>query len=431
MRMHSYSGHFARRSRRCAAAVAAGAAALLALAACSSGGSSSPSSSSTSAGGSLSVWTYFNTPQLSAEINTYTSIFKKQHPGVSVSVLHIPYAQFDGKLIAAAAAGTGPDVIFYVDGDVAELANGGALANISSDWSAFPQASLFPSTSVLKVNGDVYGVQGGVDVLGLWYNKTLMAKLGIAGPPTTIAQLNADLAIAKAKGYEGITFSGTPDNTGEWQMYPWATSYGFSYADPQEKPLAEALALGQSWVDDGYVSRDVSTWEQDVPFQQWTAGNVLFAENGEWNTTTAEQDAKFSYGVAPLPIGPAGKVYLAGTGVDVGAFSKSSALAWDYVQDAALSQTGELAALSDTGLIPMRSDLATAPQVKSQPITSAFMSIVSTQGSPYPATAIPQKNVAAVEKLVGEAWSAVLDGQQTPQSAAQSVIQQLQPLLQG
>ena len=53
-------------------------------------------------------------------------------------------------------------------------------------------------SNLVAGNGPLYAVSSGFDLTGIFYNKTLMHKLGISGPPQTLADLNADLAKAKA-----------------------------------------------------------------------------------------------------------------------------------------------------------------------------------------------------------------------------------------
>jgi raffinose/stachyose/melibiose transport system substrate-binding protein len=49
-----------------------------------------------------------------------------------------------------------------------------------------------------KVNGKQYGVPYDLHTVGFWYRKDLFAKAGIAAPPATITQLDADVTKLKA-----------------------------------------------------------------------------------------------------------------------------------------------------------------------------------------------------------------------------------------
>jgi multiple sugar transport system substrate-binding protein len=404
---------------------ASAAASLTLLSAC--GTTSSPSSSANVS--EITVWHYTIDPVQAKVITDAAAAFEKLHPGIKVNSVYVPYDQLDSKLIVAATAQHGPDVVLFNNGDSSTLEAAGVLAPLDKYWAAYQDKAQFPLSTQHFYNNKLYAVQGVVDLVALWYNKDLMTKLGISSPPTTIDELNADMAKAKAAGYHGITITGLPNDQSEWQAYPWLTNAGFSYSHPTAASLESAFATAQGWINNGYLSKEAVTWDQTLPFQQFETGNVLFAENGDWQAGTAKVTAKFAYGVAPLPLGTQGKLYMGGTGNGIGAFSKAPDLAWAYIEDGTLSKSGEVSALQDIGSIPARLDMAKDPAVTSSPISQAFASLIRPNGVAYPSAAIPPKSVAAVQILLGQTWSAVLGGQLTPQAAADKVMSAVKPLL--
>ena len=54
-----------------------------------------------------------------------------------------------------------------------------------------------------QYQGTDYGIPFTTSTRALYYNKKIFAKAGIPSPPTTWAQLRADAAAIKAKGYIG------------------------------------------------------------------------------------------------------------------------------------------------------------------------------------------------------------------------------------
>ncbi|HEX7105557.1 MAG TPA: extracellular solute-binding protein [Acidothermaceae bacterium] len=359
----------------------------------------------------------------------YADLFEKNHPGVKVDNVFVPYDQMNSKLISAAGAQQGPDVAVFNGADASTLALGGALAPIDSEWSSFSDASQFPSSVIHKLDGKVYAVQGYVNLLGLWYNADILQKIGVQ-PPKTIDDLEAAMAAAKKAGYMGITLCGLPQSQGEWQAYPWLTSSGFSYDKPDAKALESGLSLVRDWVQKGYLSKAATTWDQTVPFQEFAAGKSAFAENGNWQMGTAASTAKFKYGVVPLPLGSSGKVYLGGEGEAVGAFSKHKDLAWQYLKETYFSAQGQLIALKDVGSIPSRDDAAKDPAVTNDELLKPFAETIAKMGANYPAEVVPPKSVADVELTLGQAWSSVLAGQTSPESAASKAVSTLKGLLQ-
>jgi len=398
-----------------------------------SGGVATSQPSSTSGGGgesgTLTVWHYFSDKNQVKVMTDYADLFEKNHPGVKVDNVFVPYDQMNSKLISAAGAQQGPDVAVFNGADASTLALGGALAPIDSEWSSFADASQFPNSVIHKLDGKVYAVQGYVNLLGLWYNADILQKIGVQ-PPKTIDDLEAAMAAAKKAGYMGITLCGLPQSQGEWQAYPWLTSSGFSYDKPDAKALESGLSLVRDWVQKGYLSKAATTWDQTVPFQEFAAGKSAFAENGNWQMGTAASTAKFKYGVVPLPLSSSGKVYLGGEGEAVGAFSKHKDLAWQYLKETYFSAQGQLIALKDVGSIPSRNDAAQDPAVTNDELLKPFAETIAKMGANYPAEVVPPKSVADVELTLGQAWSSVLAGQTSPESTASKAVSTLQGLLQ-
>jgi multiple sugar transport system substrate-binding protein len=413
--------------RSSVAVTAAAVAAALLLAGCGSGGSDGASGSSNT----LTVWEY-TSPTVSAEmayLDGAESLFKKDHPGVQVNFVYVPYDQLQQKLINSALARTGPDVVMINIGDTPTLASAGTLAPLDSYWDSYPDKGTFSESALSYYDNKLYAVGGSSDILALWYNKNLMSKLHIAKPPTTIAQLNADMAKAVAAGYQGITLCGLPNDQGEYQEYPWLTAEGFSWNDPTAASLEKAYALAQGWVKSGALSKEVPTWDQTIPFEQWEQGKTLFAENGNWNVGEAKEDAKFSYGVAPLPIAPLGRAYASGTHPAIGTYATNKNLAWDFIEDGFLTPAAQIEQLPSNAGVPASSAVQKSSAISSNPILAGLASDLAKFGAPYPSPYIPPKNVASEQTLMGQTWSKVLDLQLTPEAAASQAMQQLKTLL--
>ncbi len=405
---------------------AAGAAVALALTGCSgSGGDTGPSDGPVN----LTVWHYYNTDGQVATLKEMADAFTKTHPNVTVDYQYVPVDQMTTKAVTSAGAKTGPDVLVFGASGTYDLSQAGAIEPM--DWfSDFEDADQFPEGALQKVDGTLYGVQGFVNLLGLWYNQDLMTELGIDAPPTTMDELEADMAKAAAAGKQGITLTGKPGLESQWQGFPWFTSDGFSYGDAQAEPMADTYTMLQDWVANGYLSKEATTWDQTIPFQQFASGASLFAVNGNWQITAA-QEAGFEYGVAPLPLTSEGGVLLGGEVQNVGAFSQHKDLAQEYLEQTFFSTDGELALLKGFGAIPTRSDAASASEISNDPILSVFAQIVQDQGRPSPSPQVPSKNVNAVEGLVGDFWSKAIAGEGTPDQLADDLMTQLVPLLKG
>ena len=414
--------------RRAFLAGTTGLAAAGALAACGSSGSGGGAAEDGSQGGNtVTVWHYFAEDNQVALMDKYKEMFEAENEGATVENVFVPYDQLNSKVVNAAGSQTGPDVVVFNGAEAAVLALGGGLKEIDEEWASFEEADQFPDSVQHTIDGSLYAVQGYVNLLGLWCNLDKLSELGLE-PPTSLDELESAMAAAQETGLSGITLSGLPQSQGEWQAYPWLSSQGFTYENPDEQALTDGFAMVAGWVEKGYLSKEATTWDQTVPFQEFLAGKSLFAANGNWQIAAAEADASFEYTVVPLPVGETGQVYLGGEGQAVGAFSQNAELAWQYLTSTYYSAQGQAAAVELVGSIPAREDASQDSAVTENELLVPFSQTVSEHGANYPSAAIPPEAVADVQTTVGQAWSAALGGQQDPDAAAQTVMQLLESL---
>lgn len=375
------------------------------------------------AASTLTVWHYFSVDSQVQELLDLAKLFNAVNPKARVSYVFVPYDQLPNKVVAAAAANSGPDVVVYNGPTIGNFVDAKAVVDLTPYWSAFKDKDLFAPAVVHSIGGKVYGVQGYVNLLGLWYNKDILDKVGVQ-PPRTIDELTAALAKVTAAGYKGITLTGKPNDQGEWQAYPWLSAYGWSYENPSELAALQAFNLVAAWVQDGYLSRNVVTWEQVEPFQAFTVGDVAFCENGNWQIGTAKASVKFNYGVVPMPSGTAqAREYLGGEAESIGAFSKNPQLAWQYLAATYFSKEGQLIAFRDVGSIPSRKDAASDPAVTGDTLLAPFAQEVISSGAVYPPEAGSVVKVRNAQLIVGQDWSAVIAGQESAMNAAMQVVE--------
>jgi multiple sugar transport system substrate-binding protein len=406
-----------RRQKRRAASVV-GVLALLgaSLAACGSSHSTPAAATlSRSTSGHLTVWSYYTGAQVTM-INDETKLFNKQYPHVKVTQVFIPGTQLDPKLLAAAAARSGPDVV--VDnpgGDFPELSAAGALANMTPYWNSFASKSEFPSSVVWRNKGDVETVQSYVNVLGMWYNKTLLSKLGLK-PATTVAELEKQLPIIKAHGDIGL-MTAMQDGVSEWDTWPWLNAFGGKdFCTIGNAATVKGLTFLANGIKQGYIPRSSLQWNQDPSDSGWYSGKTAYMEDGNWiQTEVAGAHLKFQYGDEQMPAGPAGShVQLGGEGQAIGGFSKNKALAWAYLKDGFYSKAGGLLTFTESGSIPTRSDASTV--LKSHPWVEPFTKAV--------ATAMPgldNKNVSEAETALDDDISTMMAGGKSPAAAASAI----------
>jgi multiple sugar transport system substrate-binding protein len=385
-------------------------------------GANCTAASASSLPSSISVWSYYNTPGQLAFEKAAATAFNAKFPGVTVDYLNVPFNSLDPKLLAAAAAHSGPDVV--IDNpvvDFPELAAAGALANMSPYWGQLGATNPFPSSVLWRSAGKIETVQTYVNIVAMFYNKKILAKLHLA-VPSTVNQLQSEMATVKKAGYTPLLMDGDPAVDGGWQLFPWLSNHGLTYcalASPKSVPtIASVIGQLRQWETDGYVPKNWSTFTQTTTVPTFLAGKVAFMENGNWNISTFEQSAKSWVGVTAMPAAStASHVLPGGEGEAVGGYSQNKQAAWDYLKYGWLSQSQGKVLLKDTGSLVSRSDLTS--YVSTFPLEGPFLTEVHNGLGGWPVN----KQVDKIATDFGNVWSGYAGGSGSPESTAKSIQQ--------
>ncbi|MBV8717451.1 MAG: extracellular solute-binding protein [Chloroflexi bacterium] len=371
--------------------------------------------------GSLNVWHYYNTDAQVNLLGTWTQMFNKLYPNVNVVSSYVYFQDLSQKIIAAAGAKQGPDVLIYGGSDLVQMYKAGALRSMQPYWDQFADGSQYPDGVLTRFDGQIYGVKPYVNLVGWWYNKDILDDVGIQ-PPKTFDDVTPALAAVAAAGknYLPLAITGRPDNQGDWTSWPWLTGYGFSYDNLDQSAAEQGFTLAAQWSSQGLVSKDAVANGQSETYDRFNVGDVAFMQNGNWNIGNAKAQFKFNYGIVevPTPTGSAtSNIFLGGEPGWMGAFGSQPDLAWAFLSQV-YSKEGDLTSLM-AGSIPARNDLANDPQVTSEPLLVPFANEIKTRGTEYPPKG---GNVIDAQLVVAQNWSAVIAGQKDGATAAADTV---------
>lgn len=172
--MKTVSTPISRRLVLGAAVTAAG----LALSGC--GGGSTPA-----AGGVGNVelnFVYWGDSNRAKMTDAAIKIFEKKNPGITVKSEYQDSGPYADKLATRFAGGNPPDVLNMANRTLLEYAQRGTLADLKS----FPEIDLknIPATiqSRGEVDGKLYGLATGVNLIGMVVNKTITDQAGVTIP---------------------------------------------------------------------------------------------------------------------------------------------------------------------------------------------------------------------------------------------------------
>ena len=223
---------------RTAAIAALGLGVALAASACAGGssgnGSGNSSGSSSSGPVTLTFWTnatpgpgltYFQNA-----IKTYDTL----HKNVTIKMQNIQNEDYDGKLQTALNSNSTPDIFFQRGGGkMLAMVNANKVQPLTLA-AADQQNISAPALSGETINGKVYAIPLDVQPEGIYYSKDLFAHAGITATPTTIPELEADVAKLKTSGVAPIAV-GAKD---AWPAAHWY--YNFSLRECSQATMNTA-----------------------------------------------------------------------------------------------------------------------------------------------------------------------------------------------
>jgi len=207
------------RARKLLAASLVLAAGVLGVTACGQGGSGAGSS-----GGKVTMTLWNNATQGDGKTFWEKTVadFQAAHPNVTIKIQEIQNEDLDGKLQTALNSGDAPDIFLQRGGGkMAAMVKAGQLMDITgSVTDATKQVVTAGSFKAETLGGKVYAMPMGVVPGGFFYSKDLFAKAGITQTPTTLADLQDDIAKLKAAGIQPIAL-------GAKDAWPAAFYYDF------------------------------------------------------------------------------------------------------------------------------------------------------------------------------------------------------------
>ena len=297
----SYSGEW-RRRRTGRVLVIASAAAALALSACSSSGSGSSH-------GVVTLVIQNGAGGATGELNAYAQLnkeFEKAHPNVKIKFVT---KSFDEQVSTAKLQLSGsnpPDVTQTNQGYQAmgTFVKAGLLVDLDSYAKKYGWVTR-QSSKILELNGHFSndGVQMGTGPLwgisvtdpwvGMLMNTDTGKSLGISAPPHTFAELEQDLATAKAKGVIPFEFGAANGEMSAWLLTELVLAKGgpaavndivFHRNNPTMNTPAMMWAAQtlQSWASKGYFGPNYTAYQTDESYSNFAKGQGLFTLAGAW-----------------------------------------------------------------------------------------------------------------------------------------------------
>ena len=246
------------RKARGAAAVAIGLGVALLATGCAGGAGGSGSSDGKV---TLTVWENATTGDGVQYWKDAAADYHKLHPNVTVKLQGIQNEDFDGKLQTALNSSSAPDVFMQRGGGkMKDMVDAGQLQPVTLDAASKKAAGA--ALDANTIDGKIYAVPMTVQPEGIYYSKDLFAKAGITATPTTMDELDADVAKLKTIGVAPIAV-GAKD---AWPAAHWY--YNFAIRECSQETISK-VAKTLKFTDPCWTKagEDVAALLKTEPFQ--------------------------------------------------------------------------------------------------------------------------------------------------------------------
>ncbi|WP_229799256.1 ABC transporter substrate-binding protein [Couchioplanes azureus] len=300
--------------------------------------------------GTVELWHFF-TEREAAAIDAVVKEFTATHPKIKVTV---KAGQDDSKMTQAIGAGNGPDIgLSYSTDIVGKFCSSGAWVDLSP-YVKRDNVDLNQLNATTRQYTEFAGKRCAMpflaDAYGMFYNKDLFAKAGIAGPPKTLEELTDAAKKLTVKNPDGSL-----KTVGFLPLFDF-----YENAAAHLAPAVGATWLtadGRSAVAGDPAWKTLLTWQKDLVdwygydnLQKFRAGlgDEFSADNAFQKGQVAinidaeyrlafvrDQAPGLRYGVAPIPTtDPAryGAGYVTGNIVGISKNARNPEAAWELIK---------------------------------------------------------------------------------------------------
>jgi multiple sugar transport system substrate-binding protein len=349
--------------------------------------------------GTVELWHFFTEREATA-VQQVVNDFTTTHPNIKVT---IKSGQDDSKVTQAIGAGNGPDIgLSYSTDIVGKFCSSGAWVDLKPylDRDKVDLGQLNATTrSYTEFDGKRCAMPFLADAYGMFYNKDLFAKAGIAGPPKTLDELTEDakkLTVKNPDGslktvgflplfdfYENAAAHLAPATGAQWLTADGKSAVG---GDPNWKTL---LTWQKGLVDwygyDNLTKFKASLGDEFSADNAFQKGQVAINIDAEYRLAfLKDQSPNLRYGVAPLPTSdPAryGGGYVTGNIMGISKNARNPEAAWALIK---YLTTDDAAVTKLAGLLKNVPTTATSiadPSLSTDPDFKAFIDIFTNPNS--------------------------------------------------
>jgi raffinose/stachyose/melibiose transport system substrate-binding protein len=303
----------------------AAAVALVLAGVASSSRSASGGHASNAATTTLLVWDQEVRGGQNAAMTQLNKNFQKKYPNIKIERVAKSFTDLQATLKLAASGPNPPDVVEVNNGysSMGPLVKAKLLLNLNKYAGKYGWNKRY-STGILKMNkftsdgssfgiGNLYGLPMTGEVVGVYYNKAKLKKLGLK-MPTTFQQFEAAVSKAQKAGETPIQFG----NLDKWPgihsfeelmlqnvTRTWASDWIFGARggkiDFASRGTLNAAQMLQSWAKAGNFTKGYQGLGYDPSWADFGKGKGVFLISGSWLTADLKKALGKNLGFFLLP----------------------------------------------------------------------------------------------------------------------------------
>jgi putative chitobiose transport system substrate-binding protein len=234
----------------------------------------------------LEFWTMQLQPKFNDYFKNAIGKFEAANPGTKVHWVDVPWSGMQGKIQAAMGAKTAPDVVNLNPDFAIQLAARNAWLDLDTALKKGESKEYLPKIwQAGTLNGKAFSFPWYLTTNVTIYNKNILAKAGIAKPPTTYQELaQAAKQIKEKTGKYAFFTTFVPEDSND--VLESLVQMGVTLVDAKGKAAFNTPAgkAGfQYWVDlykNGLLPREALTQGHQQAIQLYQAGEVAMLSAG-------------------------------------------------------------------------------------------------------------------------------------------------------
>ncbi|WGW11443.1 extracellular solute-binding protein [Saxibacter everestensis] len=309
-------------------------------------------------------------------LKALNAAFEKKYPNIKIERTSRSFSDLRTTLKLAISDDNPPDVVQANQGygSMVSFAQADLLRPMDDYATVFGWEDRFPKP-LLDLNrvsadkksfgsGNLYGLSQAGEYIGIYFNKDILKKAGVAEPKTW-EEFLASMPALKAKGelpvqfgnldkYPAIhTFGALQANAGNPQDIR-DTIYGSGPGFETDQTTSAAQTLA-SWAKDGYIPESANGLGYDDAAKQFADGKGAYLITGTWELPEVEPTLGDKLGFMPPPAkdGAAGPVTTGGEGLawSITSKSKHDDVAAAYIDFISNAEAADV--MTTNGILPI------------------------------------------------------------------------------